>query len=61
MLPTGCVILAAVASYVLPAGEPDRRRDEATGRMVVVAGTYHEVDRSPGAAAVVVGVAVGPT
>ena len=47
VLLTGCVILAAVASHVLPAGEFDRRDDEATGRSVVVAGTYHEVDPSP--------------
>ena len=47
VLLTGCVILAAVASYVLPAGEFDRREDEATGRTVVVADTYHAVDRNP--------------
>ncbi len=47
VLLTGCVILAAVASHVLPAGEYDRRDDEATGRSVVVAGTYHEVEPSP--------------
>ena len=44
---TGCVLFAAAASYLLPAGEFDRRQDEATGRTVVVAGTYHEVERSP--------------
>ena len=43
VLLTGCVILAALASYVVPAGEYDRRDDEATGRSIVVAGTYHEV------------------
>ena len=43
----GCVILAAAASYVLPAGEFDRADDEATGRSVVVAGTYHAVERTP--------------
>ena len=43
----GCVILAAAASYVLPAGEFDRADDEATGRSVVVAGTYHAVKRTP--------------
>jgi uncharacterized ion transporter superfamily protein YfcC len=32
---------------VLPAGEYDRRLDEATGRSVVVAGTYHRVERTP--------------
>ncbi|MDE2804181.1 MAG: YfcC family protein [Gemmatimonadota bacterium] len=47
VLLTACVILAAIASYVLPAGEYERRDDEATGRSVVVAGTYHEVEPSP--------------
>jgi uncharacterized ion transporter superfamily protein YfcC len=31
----------------LPAGEFDRADDEATGRSVVVAGTYHAVERTP--------------
>jgi uncharacterized ion transporter superfamily protein YfcC len=43
----GCVILAAAASYVLPAGEYDRELDEVTDQTVVVAGTYHEVERTP--------------
>src|SRR5204863_7158559 len=43
----GCVLLAAVASHVLPAGEYDRRDDPATGRRVVVAGTYHAVAARP--------------
>ena len=47
VLLTGCVILAAMASYVLPAGEFERRLDEATGRTVVVAGTYEQVERTP--------------
>ncbi|MYB97081.1 MAG: YfcC family protein, partial [Gemmatimonadetes bacterium] len=47
VLLTGCVILAAAASHVLPAGEYDRRDDEVTGRSVVVAGTYHEVEPNP--------------
>ena len=47
VLLTGCVILAAVASHVLPAGEYERRDDEVTGRSVVVAGTYHEVEPNP--------------
>jgi len=46
VLLTGCVLLAAAASYVVPAGEFDRRADEITGRTVVVAGTYHAVERS---------------
>jgi len=40
---SGCVFLAAAASYVLPAGRYERRHDAATGRDVVVAGTYHAV------------------
>ncbi|HEX6627920.1 MAG TPA: Na+/H+ antiporter NhaC family protein [Gemmatimonadaceae bacterium] len=43
----GFIALAAVMTYVLPAGQFDRRDDPATGRKVVVAGTYHEVPRSP--------------
>ncbi|MGE0158090.1 MAG: YfcC family protein [Gemmatimonadales bacterium] len=44
---SGCILLAAAASWILPAGEFDRREDEATGRMVVVAGSYHTVERTP--------------
>ena len=47
VLLTGCVILAAMASYVVPAGQFDRELDDGTGRSVVVAGTYHAVERSP--------------
>lgn len=47
VLLSGCVFLAAAASYVLPAGEFDRQEDVATGRTVVVPGTFHEVDSSP--------------
>ncbi len=43
----GCLLLAAALSYVLPAGQYDRRDDPQTGRSVVVADTYHEVDASP--------------
>src|SRR2546423_858860 len=39
----GFIVLAAVMSYVLPAGQFDRRDDPATARKVVVAGTYHAV------------------
>jgi len=41
---TACIFAAAICSYVLPAGEYDRRPDPATGRDVVVAGTYHHVE-----------------
>jgi len=47
VLLTGCVLLGAAASYLLPAGEYDRVLDDATGRTVVVAGTYHAVEASP--------------
>src|SRR3989454_2648006 len=39
--------LAAAASWVLPAGEYQRRDDPAAGRRVVVAGTYHAVEPRP--------------
>jgi uncharacterized ion transporter superfamily protein YfcC len=43
----GCVLLAAAASHVLPAGEYDRRDDSTAGRRVAVAGTYHAVPARP--------------
>lgn len=42
-----CVLLAAALSYVVPAGKYERRDDPATGRSVVVAGTYHRVRSQP--------------
>jgi uncharacterized ion transporter superfamily protein YfcC len=41
------IILAAVLSYVLPAGQFTRRLNVATGREVVVAGSYQQVPRTP--------------
>lgn len=46
----GCIVLATILSYLLPAGQYDRREDPSTGRQVVVAGSYHRVDPSPVAA-----------
>jgi len=43
----GCIVLAAIFSYILPAGQFDRVDDPATGRKVVVAGTYHRVPQQP--------------
>ncbi|HET9441098.1 MAG TPA: Na+/H+ antiporter NhaC family protein [Longimicrobiales bacterium] len=40
-------LVAAAASYIVPAGEYQRRDDEATGRRVVVSGTYHRVAAQP--------------
>jgi uncharacterized ion transporter superfamily protein YfcC len=42
-----CVVIAAALSYVLPAGEYQRREDPQTGREVVVAGTFAPVDPNP--------------
>ncbi len=47
VLLAGAVLLGAALSYVVPAGEYDRRLDPNTGRNVVVAGTYHRVDPEP--------------
>ncbi len=41
---TACIFAAAICSYILPAGEYERRDDPVTGRTVVVAGTYHRVE-----------------
>ena len=42
-----CTLLAAALSYILPAGLYDRADDPATGRSVVVAGSYHHVAPQP--------------
>ncbi|MEP7382656.1 MAG: Na+/H+ antiporter NhaC family protein [Gemmatimonadota bacterium] len=41
------VALAALLTWLLPAGEFDRRDDPLTGRSLVVAGTYHRVVAAP--------------
>lgn len=41
------ILLAAGLTWILPAGEYDRRVDEVTGRRVAVAGTYHRVEPAP--------------
>jgi uncharacterized ion transporter superfamily protein YfcC len=43
----GAVAVAAALTWMLPPGEFDRRDDAATGRRVVVAGTYHRVPPAP--------------
>ena len=43
----GCVFAAAALTWVLPAGRFERREDPATGRSVVVAGTYTRVEARP--------------
>jgi uncharacterized ion transporter superfamily protein YfcC len=43
----GAIIVAAALTWILPAGQYERRDDPATGRRVVVAGTYHRTDPAP--------------
>ena len=43
----GCILLGAALSYLLPAGEYERREDAVTGRSVVIPGTYHVVESTP--------------
>jgi uncharacterized ion transporter superfamily protein YfcC len=43
----GCILLAMVMTWLVPAGEYDRTLDEGTGRTVVVAGTYEPVESAP--------------
>ncbi|HEX5818499.1 MAG TPA: Na+/H+ antiporter NhaC family protein [Gemmatimonadales bacterium] len=42
-----CIAIAAMLTWVVPAGEFERRDDPATGRAVVVAGTYKAVPATP--------------
>ncbi len=41
------MLVAAALTWLLPAGEYERREDPTAGREVVVAGTYHAVPASP--------------
>jgi uncharacterized ion transporter superfamily protein YfcC len=47
VLLVGFVLVAAALTYVVPAGRYQRRDDPATGRQVVVAGTFSHVDSTP--------------
>ena len=47
VLLVGFILLACLLSYVLPAGVFERHPDAATGRDVVVAGSYHRVPATP--------------
>jgi uncharacterized ion transporter superfamily protein YfcC len=42
-----CIILAAVATYLIPAGVYDKVKDPHTGRTIVNAASYHLVKASP--------------
>ena len=41
------IVIAALLTYVLPAGSYDRYIDEATGRTLVDGASYHLIDKSP--------------
>lgn len=41
------IIIMAALTWIIPAGEFDRITDEASGRTMVVPGTFHEVDGKP--------------
>ncbi|WLR51715.1 Na+/H+ antiporter NhaC family protein [Bacillus tianshenii] len=41
------VLIAALATYIVPAGEFERIQDEATGKTVVVQDSYSEVESNP--------------
>jgi uncharacterized ion transporter superfamily protein YfcC len=47
VLIVGCILIATLLTYLLPAGEYQRRDDPDTGRKVVVAGTYAAVEARP--------------
>ncbi|MFH5186895.1 YfcC family protein [Paenibacillus sp. TAB 01] len=41
------VFVAAALTYAIPAGKFDRVKDKATGKSLLVTGSYHQVDASP--------------
>lgn len=41
------ILLMALLTYFIPAGEYDRILDEATDRIVVDPGSYHQVEQNP--------------
>lgn len=43
----GCVAIAVALTWVIPAGKFEMREDAATGRQVVIPGTYARVDATP--------------
>jgi len=43
----GGILIAAALTWIVPAGEFERRDDPVTGRSLVVAGTYHPVQATP--------------
>ena len=43
----GCVAVAVALTWVVPAGQYERREDPATGRSLVIPGTYARVEPAP--------------
>lgn len=43
----GLIIVVAAATWIVPAGQYDRKKSEALGKEVPVPGTYHRVDPTP--------------
>lgn len=41
------IVIMAILTWIVPAGEFDRVVDEASGRTLVVPGSYHQVDSNP--------------
>ncbi|MEA4987693.1 MAG: AbgT family transporter [Anaerovorax sp.] len=41
------IVLVTVLTYIVPAGEFDRAQDEQTGRIFVVADSFHQVESAP--------------
>lgn len=44
---TACILAAAILTWIVPAGQYDRRDDPSTGRKIVVAGSFHHVTPRP--------------
>lgn len=47
VLLVGCVAVATLLTYIVPAGQYERRHDPVTNREIVVGGTYHAVPQAP--------------
>ena len=43
----GLIVVVAIATWIVPAGQYDRELSEALGREVPIPGTYHEVEPNP--------------
>ena len=41
------IVIMAILTWIVPAGEFERIVDEASGRTMVVPGTFHKVDGNP--------------